>query len=99
MEPVEWGDEFVLAKLSDDLWEVNIRAQRSEFLTLRDIRTMDWNSRRAAEAGVSAGADVFWCSDGHVATIVVGHDEETWDLAVSVPVGIVDDLVRQVGNL
>ena len=90
---------MVSAKLSDDCWELNVRASASEFLTLRDIRTMDWDSRRVANVGTSAGANVFWCSDGEAVTIMIGQDDETWDLALSVPVGLVDDLVRQVKDL
>jgi hypothetical protein len=97
--PDESGCDLVTAKFSDDRWELNVRAQASEFLTLRDIRAMDWNSRRVASVGTSAGANVFWCSDGEAVTIMIGHDDETWDLAISVPVGLVDDLVRQVKGL
>jgi hypothetical protein len=89
----------VNANFIDDRWELNVRARASEFLNLRDMRAMDWNSRRVAKVGTSAGADVFWCSDGQAATIMIGDDDETWGLAVSVPLGIVDDLVRQVEGL
>lgn len=95
----EWGHDLVSAKFSDDRWELNIRARASEFLTLRDIRALDWNAREVAKVGTAAGAAVFWCSDGETATIMIGHDAETWDLAISVPVGIVDDLVREVEGL
>ena len=95
----ESGHDLVNAKFTDDGWELNVRARASEFLTLRDIRAMDWNSRRVAKVGTSAGAGVFWCSDGEAATIMIGHDDETWDLAISVPLGLVDDLVRQVEGL
>ena len=93
------ANDLVIAKFTDDGWELNVRARASEFLTLRDIRAMDWNSRRAAKIGTSAGAGVFWCSDGAAATIMIGHDDETWDLAISVPLGLVDDVVRQVEAL
>jgi len=92
----ELDHEFVIAKLSGDSWELNVRADASEFLALRDIRDMDWGTRRSAKFGTSAGANVYWCSDGKTATIMVGHDDETWDIAISVPVQLVDDLVRQV---
>jgi hypothetical protein len=49
--------------------------------------------------GRSAGASVFWSSDGEVATILVGQDDETWDIAVSVPVTLVEDLVQTVADL
>jgi hypothetical protein len=95
----ESGHDLVNAKFTDDRWELNVRARASEFLTLRDIRAMDWNSRRVAKVGTSAGAGVFWCADRDGATIMIGHDEETWDLAISVPLRLVDDLVRQVESL
>jgi hypothetical protein len=95
----EFDHEFVAAKFGGDSWELNVKAQATELLMLRDIRTMDWETRRSAKLGTSAGANVYWCSDGKTATIMVGHDDETWDVAVSVPVELVDDLVRQVDQL
>ncbi|WP_148613049.1 hypothetical protein [Nocardioides rubriscoriae] len=88
--------EEILAKFSDENWEVNVRARASEFLTLSDIRSFDWNERRATKVGRCAGTNVFWCSDGKTATIMLGHDDETWDVAFSLPVEVIDDLVRQV---
>jgi hypothetical protein len=28
---------------------------------------------------------VFWCAKDGKLTILIGHDEETWDIAVTVP--------------
>lgn len=95
----ESGEELVSAKFSDHGWELNVTAAASEFLTLRGIRTMDWESRRTRAVGVSAGARVFWTSDARTATIMVGSDDETWDLAVAVPVELVEELVRRVEGL
>jgi hypothetical protein len=99
IERDESGNEIVCAKFSDNDWELNVRALRSRFSALRSIRTQDWNSRSVVAVGVSAGADVFWSSDGAIATIMVGQDDETWDVAVTVPVDLVDDLVRRVDAL
>ena len=99
MELDEFDHEFVNAKFAGDSWELNVKAQASELLMLREIRNMDWDTRRSAKLGNSAVANVYWCSDGKTATIMVSHDDETWDVAVSVPVELVDDLVRQVDQL
>ena len=96
IEPDASGDALVLAKFSNDGWEVNVRAPASELLALRDVRTFDWDTRRAVKIGVCAGASAFWCSDGRTATILVGHDDEAWDIAVSVSVEVIDNLVRQI---
>src|SRR5690242_12532940 len=92
-------DGFVNAKVADHDWEINVRAEASAFLALGDIRKADWNARRSIQAGRSAGADVFWSSDGDGVTIMIGVDDESWDLAVTVPVGVVDELVTQVARL
>ena len=57
---------------------------------------MDWDSRTTTQVGECAGTLVFWSSDGRSATIMVGHDDETWDMAFFVPVQLIEDLVRQV---
>ena len=90
------GEESLLVKLSDDGWELNVRAPATELLALRDIRAFDWDGRRAVQVGVCAGASAFWSSDGATATILIGQDDETGDVAVSVPVEVVDELVRPV---
>lgn len=95
----EFDHQFVTAKFGGDSWELNVSAQATDFLILRDIRNMDWNARRSAKLGTCAGGNVYWSSDGTTATIMVGQDDETWEVAVSVPVELVDDLVRQVDQL
>lgn len=95
----ESGEERVSAKFSDVGWELNVTAAASEFLTLRGIRTMDWGLRHTRAVGMSAGAHVFWASDVRTATLMVGSDDETWDIAVAVPVDLVEELVRRVQAL
>lgn len=95
----ETGAELVSAKFSDAGWELNVRAPASDFLSLRNVRTMDWATRRVRAVGESAGARVFWAADARTASILVGHDDETWDFSVTVPLEIVDELVRRVEAL
>jgi hypothetical protein len=37
---------------------------------------------------------VFWASSGDDATIMIGHDDETWDVAVTVPTEVVERIAR-----
>lgn len=94
----ESGESWLLAKFSDTSWELNVRAPASDFLMLRNIRTFGWETRRAVKVGVCAGASTFWASDGETATLMVGEDDETWDVAVSLSVEVIDDLVQQVAR-
>jgi hypothetical protein len=80
-------------KLATDEWEVNVRASAGDFLKLAEIRSANWNQRGTVRAGESAGAPVFWTNEGDQATLLIGHDDETWDVAITVPV--VDEIVRE----
>jgi hypothetical protein len=87
------ADGHCLVKLQTAEWELNVRATKDEFRQLAVIRDADWVSRRSISVGVVAGAPAYWSSDGRSATVVVGHDDETWDLALTMPVEVVDEVV------
>ncbi len=90
------ADADIAVKLQTDALEVNFRASREELLQLRGIRAASRDDRRSIRAGHSAGAPVFWASDGSEATLMIGHDEETWDVAVTFPLTVVEEIVRKV---
>lgn len=83
----------VAVKLQSPDWELNVTAPAADLARLRDIRTADWSARRSLAAGRCAGATVFWAmgEDGAV-TVLVGHDDETWDIAVGIPVAAADEI-------
>jgi hypothetical protein len=93
------GRTVACAKISSGDWEVNVRATPHEFATLDAIRSATWASRDSIAVGTSAGAPVFWSCDGSTASILIGSDDETWDVALSVPVDVVDRIVEFVGGL
>ena len=96
---VESDTEAALAvKLQTDDWEVNFRASADDLLTLSDIRSADWSSRRSIQVGESAGALVFWAIANDHASMTIGHDDETWDIAVALPFDVVDEIVREAAR-
>ncbi|MGI5224013.1 hypothetical protein [Actinoallomurus sp. CA-142502] len=92
-EPV---DSLLTVKLQGETWELNIWASASDFGRLREIRSADWAARRSLAIGTSAGAPVYWATSDDQVTILIGHDDETWDIAVMVPLGAVDEIVSLV---
>lgn len=75
--------------------EMNVWFAPGEIEKLRGLGTASWDERRAIRAGVAAGAPVFWSSDHDEVTVLVGEDDETWDIAMSfVGVGA---LLHQLG--
>lgn len=93
------GRRIACAKISSGDTELNVRAAASEFAALGSIRSANWTARQTLAIGTSAGAPVYWASDGDNASILVGLDDETWNVAVNVPVHVIDRMVELVQDL
>jgi hypothetical protein len=94
VETSEPGElRMMLVKLQSSAWELNVRATREELLSLKGIRDAVWADRRSLHVGTSAGAPVHWSASGDTTTVMVGHDDETWDIAIEVPTASVDEIV------
>jgi hypothetical protein len=92
---VEERDIWV-AKIGSDSFEVNVKfGSLEELLQLSSIREAGWNNRSSIKAGRSADTDVYWCVDGDSSTLLIGHDDELWDVAINLPTAVIDDLVAQ----
>jgi hypothetical protein len=83
---------LVLVKLQSPTWEFNFRATPEQLAGLRSIRDADRATRRTLHVGESAGAPVHWSATDETATVMVGHDEETWDIALMIPTATVDKI-------
>ena len=68
----------------------------NDLLRLSEVREANWAERRSIQAGESAGARVYWASLGEQAVLMIGPDDETWDVSVSVPSDVIDAIVREV---
>jgi hypothetical protein len=80
-------------KLSDQAWELNIVAPLAELRKLRAVEDTDWVQRRTLKVGTCLDAPVWWSeADGRV-SILVGADDEVWDVAVAVPVSAVHEIL------
>ncbi|MBP2705017.1 hypothetical protein JOL79_14450 [Microbispora sp. RL4-1S] len=91
-------DSVVVVKLQAETWELNIWAPVADLARLHEIRQADWNSRRSLAVGICAGSPVFWARSEEQATILIGRDDETWDIGISMPIGTVDEIARLAGE-
>ena len=89
------ADGRLAVKLQTNAWEVNVRASIGDFMRLAEIRSADWTQRRSIAAGASAGALVFWASVDDHAVLMIGHDDESWDVSLALPYDLVDEIVRE----
>jgi hypothetical protein len=88
-------DGTVAVKLQNECWELNIYASLADLRQLRTIEGRSWRDRQSLAIGRCAGAPVFWCEQDGQVSILVGSDDETWDVAVTVPLATVDDIVTR----
>ncbi len=72
-------------KISLPLFEINVAIPRADIEQLRLVPTVNWTTG-ALRLGTSAGASVFWCAgEGGVISVMVGHDDQTWDISLTLP--------------
>jgi hypothetical protein len=83
-------------KLATDDWEVNVYGSVEDLSRLSEIRSANWGERRSIQAGESAGARAYWASTGDRAALMLGRDDETWDVSITVPYEVIDEVVREI---
>ncbi|MEU1969281.1 hypothetical protein ABZ541_24305 [Micromonospora sediminicola] len=95
------GDDpaVVVVMLQTPTWEFHFWAHLSELARLRSIRQADWSARRALQIGDAAGTPVHWAINDDTVTALIGHDDETWHIAFSMPVETIDRLAAEAVEL
>jgi hypothetical protein len=93
---VDVGAETAAVKIYCDEWEVNLRATTSDLLRLYQVESASWSTRSCLVIGRSAGMPVFWCAENGTVRILIGHDEETWEIAVTVPLATAHEIASRI---
>ncbi|MFI1989074.1 hypothetical protein [Actinoplanes sp. NPDC020271] len=84
--------------LEQGTWTLQILASPEELVMLRSIREADWAARRALRVGTVFGVSVFWAFNDGTVTTLIGHDDETWQIAMTMPVEAVNRLAAMAVN-
>ena len=87
-----------LVKLQGETWELNIWATTDELWKLAGIEETDWDQRHTLKVGTCANAPVWWNELDGTVYILVGDDDEAWDMCVSIPLGTVHELLGELGE-
>jgi hypothetical protein len=78
--------------ISTDRALLLIRIERADLGVLAGVASAWWRERRSIAAGTALGNSVFWCRDEDAqdtVVVLVGRDDETWELALRVPLDLV----------
>jgi hypothetical protein len=91
-----FDDGGCLIKLSATDWELNISVPAVEVPILRRVQSSPWLPG-SVRIGTSAGSPTFWSAeaDGRV-SVLVGHDDQTWDFGVSFPIAVLHEVQREI---
>lgn len=86
-------------KIGVPVVEINVLVSASELDRLTAVRTAPWNTG-SIQIGTCAGAAVWWAVDDEddppALAILVGHDDETWDVGVRLPLAVLDAILEEV---
>lgn len=83
--------------LEAEVFEVNIHIPGEEAEELKLVAGSRWEDG-SMQIGESAGVPVFWSTDDGMVAILIGADDENWDIALSVPVETMDRIIEAVAK-
>jgi hypothetical protein len=88
-----------LVKIATDHVEMNVWVQEADLPKLAEVRGRRWELG-ALRIGRSAGTPAWWSveaeEDGRSLSIVVGDDDESWDLNFRFPLETLDAILREI---
>jgi hypothetical protein len=95
---IESDEPAFSLKIQGPDWELNVQMGEVELALIPSVRFARWNERGSVRIGTSADSQAFWsCEDGNL-SILIGHDDETWDFGVTVPEAVLDDIITEIGR-
>jgi|SRR3972149_7873913 len=97
---VDDGVRVYAIKIGTPSFEVNVDVPHGDAPRLKKVSNSPWLSG-ALRIGTSAGAPAWWCVAGQDEeikglSILVGHDDQTWDIALQLPLETIDAVVHEV---
>jgi hypothetical protein len=85
-------------KIQGPDWELNVLMAKAELALIPSVRFASWSERGSLRIGTSANSQAFWSFEDGNLSILIGHDDETWDFGVTVPEAVLDDIITEIGR-
>jgi len=83
-------------KISTDQWEINIGLTETDIATLKAVRPGSWAERESLRCGIVGRAPVFWSTKDRYLTLLIGDDDESWDIAVTLPNSTLTTILKEL---
>ncbi|WKJ90771.1 hypothetical protein QZJ86_01145 [Methylomonas montana] len=92
------GAAYFFVKLNSPDCEFNVMVSELELERLRSVGDARWLARQSVAAGKCLGSSAFWsCQDGRL-TVLVGPDDEAWEVCFSAPEALVNELLQEIAR-
>lgn len=90
-------DDGFSVKLAGRQRELNLLLRKEELGRLEGVESANWDQRASVRLGTCLEKPVFWCAseDGGV-TILVGDDDEIWEVALTISGATVEAIRREL---
>ena len=85
-------------KLQSTSWEVNILLTEEDLSTLPAVRNAKWNDRGSKVIGTVEGAKAHWSCEGGKLSILIGHDDETWNIGFWMPELVLVEIETEIAR-
>lgn len=93
------GSRQAILKISGDSFEITIWIPAQDTRLFEQVRTTRWDQRGSLCIGNTAQAPVFWSCDEETLSILVGADDETWDIGFALPLSTLDSIIAAIKPL
>jgi hypothetical protein len=86
------GTPAAILVITADAYCLNLWIHHDEIDKIPGVILANWDERKSLQIGRSAGSKAFWCADATSASILIGHDDETWDLSITLPLPAIQQI-------
>jgi hypothetical protein len=76
--------------------EVNIWIKPEEMDRFSEVATASWDDRASIQIGSCFDAPVYWCCGADSVSILIGQDDETWDVCFTVQHSVIRDIQAEL---
>jgi hypothetical protein len=98
---VDFDKEDDLLTLTSEAFVLQVRASAEDLVRLDRAPTAEWSRRQSIAVGTTGMGRVYWCAGEAPDTglVLVGHDDEAWNLALAISVATVQTIVRLAAEI
>lgn len=82
--------------LYDGTYYLMLDVAVADLLKLKDVSQASWEKRQSLQVGHCLGHSVYWCvGSGSQTQLLIGHDEEAWELLLTLPTVLVERIAAE----